>query len=146
MMRNLLSLVRTDVGIETSGLLQTAFDLRRRDYDSERRFVLLGQLEERLASGATIDAALASHAPMAGASVRRLRVDGQPASEPGALPSVSLIHVGQRYFDVVGSPLLAGRAFASAEIRQPGDSVVVNERFARMYFSRTRHRSASAFS
>jgi len=33
-------------------LAEMAFDLRRRDYDRERRLVLLGQLEERLASGA----------------------------------------------------------------------------------------------
>jgi hypothetical protein len=45
-----------------------------------------------------------------------------------------VLGVGQRYFDVVGVPLIAGRSFAQNEARQAGDNVVVNERFARMHF------------
>jgi putative ABC transport system permease protein len=56
-----------------------------------------------------------------------------PASAPDTLPLVSLIQVGQRYFDVVGTPVIAGRALAADDVRQPDDSVVVNERFARMH-------------
>jgi hypothetical protein len=42
--------------------------------------------------------------------------------------------VGDRYFDVVGTPVVAGRTFTSTEIHQADATVVVNERFARMYF------------
>ena len=134
MMQNLVGLLRTDAGVETSALAEMAFDLRRRDYDRERRLVLLGQLEERLASGVGINAALASEAPMGGAAIRRFRIDGQPASTPETLPFVSMLQVGQRYFDVVGAPVIAGRALTADDVRQPGDNVVINERFARMYF------------
>jgi putative ABC transport system permease protein len=47
---------------------------------------------------------------------------------------VSLLTIGQHYFDVVGAPLLAGRTLTPDEVRQATDRVVVNDRFARMYF------------
>ncbi len=134
MMQNLMSLLRTDAGIETGGLMGTALDLRRSDLTPERRVLFLGQFEERLASRPGIEAALASHAPLGGADVRRLRIEGGTTSEPEALPIVSLVGVGRRYFEVVGAPILAGRALTADDVEQPEDSVVVNERFARIHF------------
>ena len=54
MMQNPIGLLGTDAGVDTSDLTQMSFDLRRRDYDRERRLILLGQLEERLVSGPTL--------------------------------------------------------------------------------------------
>jgi predicted permease len=133
MMQNLIGQLRTDVGVDSASLTQAAFDLRRRDYDAERRRLLLGQLEERLATSPVVNATLASNAPLGGATSVRLRLDGQAAS-PDALPLVSMIRVGQRYFDVVGAPVIAGHALSPDEVRQASDSVVVNDRFARMHF------------
>jgi predicted permease len=134
MMQNLLGQLRTDVGIETSTLTQIAFDLRRRDYDDERRLLLLGQLEDRLASNPGVSATLASDPPLGGTMIRRLQVEGKAASEPDTLPIVSLVSIGQRYFDVAAAPMIAGRPLTPDEVRQSSDSVVVNERFARMHF------------
>ena len=133
MMQNLMSLLRTDAGIETGGLMGTALDLRRSDLTAERRVLFLGQFEERLASHPGIEAALTSHVPLGGAHVRRLRIEGGTTSPPEALPIVSLVRVGRRYFEVVGAPIVAGRALTASDM-QPEDSVVVNERFARMHF------------
>src|SRR6185436_3651630 len=113
MMQNLLGLLRIDVGVETANLTQTAFDLRRREDDEAKRLLLLGQLEEKLASSSGVQAALVSNAPLAGATVRRLHIEGQAASEPGNLPQVSLINIGQRYFDVVGATTIAGRTLTT---------------------------------
>ena len=110
MMQNLVSLVRTDVGVETTTLMQMAFEVRRTDDTPERRLVFFSQLEERLASSPGVRAALTSNSPIAGARVRRLHIDGQPAGEVDALPLVSVVLVGQRYFDVVGARVLEGRA------------------------------------
>lgn len=134
MMQNLLGQLRTDVGVETATLTQTAFDLRRRDYDDTRRRLLLTQLEERLASNPVVHATIASAAPMGATIVRSVGIEGQPTSDPDALPVVSVVHIGQRYFDVVGAPLIAGSALTADDVRQGTDRVVVNERFARMHF------------
>ena len=68
MIQNLVGLVRTDVGIETTSLMQMAFEVRRSDNTRERRLVFFNQLEERLASNPAVSAALTSNAPMVGHS------------------------------------------------------------------------------
>ena len=90
MMQNLLSLVRTDIGVETTTLMQMAFEVRRSDDTPERRVTFFGQLEERLGSSPSVRAALTSNSPIAGARVRRLHIDGRPAGEIDALPLVSV--------------------------------------------------------
>ncbi len=138
MMQNLLGLMRTDIGIETSGLSQTALNLGESRDTPDRRLLFLDQLQDRLMSNPGIEVTLASRAPLSGALVRSLRIDGQPAAEPGTLPQVSVMRIGQRYFDVVGASLIAGRTLTADELRQrDDDSVVVNERLARMYFEET---------
>jgi predicted permease len=134
MIKNLVGLMRTDVGIETSGLSQMAITLGQRHDTPERRLLFIGQLNERLVARQGVEAALVSHAPLGGALVRRLRVDGQAATDLEALPLVSVLGIGERYFDVVGAPLVTGRSLAADELRRAGDNVVVNERFARMHF------------
>ncbi len=134
MMQNLLGQLRIDVGVDTGSLTTMAFNLRQRDYDAGQRLRLFGQLEERLSSSSGISAALVSNAPLQGAVVRRLRIEGQPAAEPGALPVVSAIEIGQRYFDVVGASVIAGRQLTGDDGRPGSDGVVVNERFASMHF------------
>jgi hypothetical protein len=134
MARNLATLLRVDAGVESDNLLQTGFVLRRSDDTPERRLLFFGQLEERLASGRGVDAALTSNAPMAGAAVRTVRIDAQPAADTNTRPPVSLVQVGRRYFDVLGAPLVSGRVFNALDASQPGERAVVNERFARIYF------------
>jgi predicted permease len=134
MMQNLIGLVRTDVGVETDGLVQMTIDLRRPDDTPERRRLFLGQLEERLASRPDVEAALSSNAPMTGALVGRLRIEGRPAADPERLPLVSEVRVGPRYFAVARAPVVSGRVFTAGDLRASGDGVVVNERLVRMYF------------
>jgi putative ABC transport system permease protein len=134
MMQNLLGQLRIDIGVDTGNLTTMAFNLRQRDYDDTQRLRLFGQLEERLSSSSGISAALVSNAPLQGAVVRRIRIEGQPATEPGALPAVSLINISQRYFDVVGATLIAGRQLTADDARPGSEGVVVNERFAEMHF------------
>ena len=144
MMKNLASLMRTDVGVETSGLSQMAFILRQNDDTPERRRLLLGQLEERLASSTGVNAAIASDAPLGGASVPAVRVEGRPAASsrdpPGRIADwrrSALFRRGRR-------AMIAGRRLTPDDVRQPDDGVVVNERFAGC-ISRMARSSVSAF-
>jgi putative ABC transport system permease protein len=132
-MQHVIGLVRTDVGVETTQLMQMAFEVRRTDDTPERRMVFFRALEERLSSTPVVSAALTTNAPMVGARVRRLRIDGRPASEVDTLPLVSVVRVGPRYFDVVGTRVIDGRVLPD-DLPQSTDSVVVNERFVRMHF------------
>jgi predicted permease len=134
MMRNLVGLMRLDIGVESTGLAQIPLNLQPGDDTPEQRRLFFAQLEERLASSADVNAALATEAPLNGARLRRVRIDGQPGPERSDPSFVGVVGVGDRYFDVVGTPVVAGRTFTSTEIHQADATVVVNERFARMYF------------
>jgi predicted permease len=133
MMRNLADLVRFDIGVDATELVQTGFVLQRAEYTAERRRLFVEQLEERLSSASGIKATLASHTPNGGALTQRVRIEGQPVSDSAALPMVSVVEVGRRYFDVLDAPIVAGRVFDEDDGRSR-DRVVVNERFARTYF------------
>jgi predicted permease len=134
MLQNLLGLVRIDAGVDTATLMRVPFNMQRLRDDPGRRLLFLEQLEERLTSRPVPRAALASSVPLGGASARRLRVDGRPLDDAGNLPLVSLVLVGRGYFDVIGAPVLAGRVDSPDDRGKADEHVVVNDRFARMYF------------
>ena len=135
MIQNLLNLMRTDIGVDTHRLVQMELDLSTRTYDTpERRLLFYRQLEEALASNGSTKAVLASHGPLAGAVVRRPLIEGRPPADTGALPPVSVLNVGHRYFEVVDTALMQGRMFTAADMRTGSEAVVVNQQFAKTYF------------
>ena len=133
MIQSVMRLVRHDVGIDTRGLMTATIDLQPAAGTPDRRLLLLDQLDERLASMPQIAAALASHAPLEGAFVRRVRLDTNAGAPVDTLPRVSLVYVGPRYFDVTGASTPPGLP-PLADALLDSDAVVVNERFAAMFF------------
>ena len=134
MIQNLLNRMRTDIGVDTGRLVQMELSLSTRTSDTPvRRLLFYRQLEEALASNGSTKAVLASHAPLAGALVRRPLIEGRPPADVGALPPVSVLNVGQRYFEVVGTVLTQGRMFTAADMRTGSEAVVVNQQFAKTY-------------
>lgn len=60
----------------------------------------------------------------------RIAVDGEEAATTSALGHpVSAASVATNFFDVVGAPMLAGRAFSAADIESVPNSVIVNQTF-----------------
>ena len=136
MIQNLLNRMRADIGVDTGRLVQMELSLSTRQSNDtpERRLLFYKQLEEGLATNGSTKAVLASHAPAAGAVVRRPLIEGRAPADAGALPTVSVLSVGQRYFEVVGTVLTQGRMFTAADMRTGSDAVVVNEQFAKTYY------------
>ncbi len=134
LIQSMMRLVRHDVGIDTRGLIAATIDLHPAAGTPDRRLLLLDQLDQRLASMPQVAAALASHGPLEGALVRRVRLDTHPAGAPAdTLPRVSLVYVGPRYFEVMGASAPPGLP-PLADARLDGDAVVVNQRFAATFF------------
>ena len=50
-------------------------------------------------------------------------------------PLTTMLAIGSRYFDVLRSPLLRGRSFTDIDGLPGRDVVIVNQRFAEMYFA-----------
>jgi putative ABC transport system permease protein len=136
MMRNFLTLYRSDLGIDTSRLLTMSLALPERKYPSiEQRLAFYQQLQERLqANGRVRAVSVASNAPMMGGYRRLLAVDGRPLTSGEQPPAVTMLTVDPRYFDTIGLSILRGRAFTAADGTAGQGSAVVNTRFVQMHF------------
>jgi predicted permease len=133
LIQSVLRMVRHDVGIDARGLMTATIDLQPAAQTTDRRLLLLNQLDERLAAMPQVAAALASHAPLEGALVRRIRLDAHADLPADRLPRASLVYVGPRYFDVTGASTTPGRPPLTNALLE-GDGVIVNERFAATFF------------
>jgi len=136
MMRNFLTLYRSDLGIETSHLLTMSLALPERKYPAlEQRLGFYQQLQERLNADSRIRAvSVASNAPMMGGFRRLLAVDGRPLASGEQPPAVTMLTVDPRYFETIGLSILRGRALTDADGAAGPGSALVNTRFVQMHF------------
>lgn len=103
--------------------------------DAYRRFH--AALQERLDANPELQAAsVVSALPFGAANSRHVILDSD-ASSPEPPRAVPTIGVGDRYFDVLGLPLLQGRVFAAGDADPNRPAAIVNERFAAYYFPGT---------
>jgi hypothetical protein len=72
--------------------------------------------------------------PFSGGAVRQIEVDGRAAAPGDHLPEVTMLSVGTRYFDVIGVPLIRGRAFTSTDGGPGRQMAIVNQRLAEVHF------------
>lgn len=136
MMRSFLTMYRMDIGISTSQLLAMQMILPVRKYPSiEDRATFLRRVEEHLSSVSDIvSASTTTNAPFASGSVRQLEIDGR-SSPAEQRPTVTMLSVGSRYFETVGVRLVQGRGFTEVDGAPGREAVIINQRFASLYFS-----------
>jgi predicted permease len=133
--RRLSNLEHLDLGFRRDHVLLATLDPARSGYDGERMYgayrELLGRLEAipgvRLAT-------LCAPTPISGAGASRFAtVEGfQERAEDRRY--LSLSWVAPRYFETLGTPLLAGRDFNFQDRGQPRVAIV-NQAMARYYFA-----------
>ena len=135
MMRSFFVLYRLDLGFETPRLLTMQINLNDRKYPTAvERNAFARRLQERLAGIGALDAVTtASNFPLTGGWGLELSIDGR--TDPNARrPIVTLVSVGASYFDTLGIRLLRGRGFTASDETSGRGGVIVNQRFADMYF------------
>jgi predicted permease len=135
MMRSFFMLYRLDLGFETPRLLTMQVNLNDRKYPtSEERNAFARRLTERLAGIGALEAVTtASNFPLGGGAGLELTIDGR--TDPAARrPIVTMLSVGAKYFDTVGIRILRGRGFTASDETPGRGGVIVNQRFADMYF------------
>jgi predicted permease len=136
MMRSFFMLYRLDLGFETPRLLTLQVNLSDRKYPtSEDRNAFARRLTERLAGIGALDAVTtASNFPLGGGAGLELTIDGR--TDPNAKrPIVTMVSVGAKYFDTLGIRILRGRGFTASDETAGRGGVIVNQRFADMYFT-----------
>jgi putative ABC transport system permease protein len=135
MVRNILILSATDPGVDTAGLVRLRLDLPSPTYSTpDLRSAFYRRLDERLTTMPGLRASIANVPPASGGALRQLVVDGRPDAEPALQPIVTMVTIGDRYFDTIGVRQVRGRVFSGSDGEPGRGAVIINERFAAMHF------------
>jgi len=73
--------------------------------------------------------------PMRGANDTYFKIEGRPFPDPSQQVTALNPVVSQNYLNAMGIQLLKGRQFTEQETRDPAKTVIINETFAKTYFS-----------
>lgn len=136
MMRSFLEMYRVDLGFDTSPLTTMTLFLSEQEYPTaDERIALYQRLSERVGGVQGVGAAsIASAAPGAGAFTSLITIEGRAIEAGEKPPRVASVAIGPRYFETLGVAVLRGRPFTDVDGSPGNESVIVNERFAAMYF------------
>jgi putative ABC transport system permease protein len=130
--RHLLDLEQLDLGFRRDHVLLATLNPARSGYNGERLAgayrELLGRLE---AIPGVRSATMSAGTPISGAGASRFAtVEGHP-ERPEDRRYLSLNWVAPKFFETLGTPLLAGRDF---NFQDQGRAAIVNQAMARYYF------------
>src|SRR5262249_16799878 len=130
----LVKLYRVDRGMRTEQVLTFTVRARQR-YSQERSWAVQSAIVDRLRSVPNVAVASATAVlPLSGNEWgRRVLVEGHtygPKEDEGA----GFNAVAPRYFETVGTPLLAGRDFNERDTMASQKVAIVNESFAKSFF------------
>ena len=135
MMRSFFVLYALDLGFETPRLLTLQINLNDRKYPTEmERNGFARRLVDSLKGNKALETVTtASNFPLSGGAGLELAIDGR--TDPNTRrPVVTVVSVGPQYFETVGIRVLRGRTFTASDETPGRGGVIVNQRFADMYF------------
>ena len=128
--RSLSAMAGADLGFPRDGMVAVDFDLEPSAPDKADLPVLAREALNQVASLPGITAASMSNRAPVDTSTPALDVRKDSAEGP-AVTDVTFATITAGYFETVGIPLLAGRAFLPAEIDAAADVAIVNDSLAR---------------
>jgi predicted permease len=114
-----------------------SFDLNLQGYDDAQTEQFQKRLLERVHSLPGVKSASYSNFPPLSLSRYRSRlvfVEGQEPARVANKPLAMYAMIGTRYFETIGTPLVAGREFAEQDTSGGQEVVIVNEVFVRRFF------------
>ncbi len=126
-----------DLGFRTDNLLTMKLALPARKYREDAQLIAFNQqLQERLQNlpgvesvGATTSIFL-SKTPNSG----NFNIEGRPTPRAGERVEVTIDTITPNYHQVMGTPLVKGRAFTEQDAETAPMVVLINETFARRFF------------
>ena len=113
MMKSLLKLLQSNVGFNPQNVLTLSVNLPAAKYtDAGKQVSFFEQLNERVQSltGVT-GSGTVNILPLQGGNTTRFHVDGDPVPPPGQEIEANIRTVDENYFQTLGVPIIAGRAF-----------------------------------
>jgi predicted permease len=134
--RSLLKAVSADLGFTTENVLVARLDLRGEEAEAGKGQLFYRELQERVGALPGVrSVGLARIVPLSGGGMRRGTIIEGYEPRPGEDVEINMNVVSPGYFGTVGIPLAAGRDFGAQDVKGGPGVVIVNEEFARRYFS-----------
>ena len=136
MARSFWHLVSVPTGLNPEKVLTATVVLswNRVDTMEKRSEFVRATLEELSGLPGVVSAAMINSLPFSGSnSFMRFLIDGQPSSDPNAIPAAAFRGVSPDYFATMAIPLLEGRDFTVFDLERP-TTAIINERMAEMYW------------
>ena len=134
--RSFYARYRTDLVVDTSGLITARLTLPIERYDTpDKRQRFFTQLQERLAGDAAFNSvAIASAAPLSpDVASRQLAIEASPTPSGVKAPTVSYVYTGTRYFETLGVQVRRGRVFTESDGLPGRETAIVDERWVALY-------------
>jgi predicted permease len=132
--RSLVNVAREDLGMDVDSVVSFAVTPKQNAYDAQRLAVLYDRIEESVAAQPGVLGVGSTGVPLLSNFVLGggFAVEGVEMA-PGADNFAALNIAGSGYFDALGVPLLAGRAFTDRDTNDAPPVVIVNESFVRKF-------------
>jgi putative ABC transport system permease protein len=133
--RNARETLRTEFQIDPTALMTMAMALPGEAYGTPAaRASFFARVDQRISASPAIGSvAFASVLPNDGGPQQPLSISGRTFADKA--PDVTVVTASERYFSVLGVPIVRGRAFVADDGRPGGEAAIVNERFVRLFLS-----------
>jgi predicted permease len=133
--RTLVGLTSQQMGFESSRVLVGSVDLRRLNLpDDPARLQTYEQIRQTLASTPGIEAAAVSFVTPLSNSTWNMRISVPGFDAPEKDRSSFFNGITPDYFRTLGTPILAGRDFTTADAAGSARVMIVNEAFAKKFY------------
>ncbi|MBO0724742.1 MAG: ABC transporter permease, partial [Blastocatellia bacterium] len=135
-LRALQRLRAMNPGFNPENALMMNFDLSLQGYENNAGMQFRKQLLNRVESLPGVQSAsITDFVPLSlNWSSGSILIEGRPQERGANAPSAMQANIGLKYFETVGTPLVAGRDLNEQDQEGKTRSVVVNETFARRFF------------
>ena len=133
-LRTVRNLRDVDVGFKSGNLLLVPINPALNRYDQPRILNLYGSMLEELSRVPGVRTATASQPALLSGGVNTTRIYIQGRARPDDRNGISRVVVAENFFEAMGIPLLAGRAFGASDGQTAPKVAVLNETAVRRYF------------
>jgi predicted permease len=137
--RTLTAAQDIELGFDAGQIISVRLDPKQLAYDEDRINGFYRELQRRVAAWSDVEAVSVCLAPpmsyiIGGGSIY---IESQPVAADSQPPASFINHVGHRYFDVMGIPVVRGRAFTEDDEQERSTTrkyAIVNEAFAEKHW------------
>ena len=137
MMKSLLRLLQSNIGFNPENVLTMSVVLPAAKYtDNNRQIAFYDQLQERVqALPGVTGAGTVNILPLQGGNTTRFNIEGDPIPPPGQETEANIRIVNETYFQTLGIPITAGRAFDARDKPNAPTVVMINKTAADRLFA-----------